>query len=137
MEGVGARAKSKKVLLNSSKRVYDYFKSYLQDLPHEEFWVLYLNTGCKIIDKKLIGRGGHDFTPVDVRVILRFALVCKANSLILIHNHPSGTLSPSHADKLVTQKIVNAASVMDIKVNDHVIFTDYAYYSFRDEGLLD
>ncbi|HLS94616.1 MAG TPA: DNA repair protein RadC [Sphingobacterium sp.] len=123
-------------LLNSSKRVYDFFRPYMQDLTHEEFWVLYLNTGCKLVDKQLIGRGGNDFTPVDIRVILRYALQFKAHSLILIHNHPSGTLNPSGADKQLTKKIVAAARTMDIEVNDHIIFTDASYFSFRDEGLL-
>lgn len=123
-------------VLNSSKRVYEYFKGQFQDLPHEEFWVLYLNTACKVIDRQLIGRGGNDFTPVDVRIILRFALQCKANGLILMHNHPSGTLHPSQADKVLTTKIVESSKIMDIRVNDHVIFTDGGYYSFRDEGLL-
>ncbi|MCA5006818.1 RadC family protein [Sphingobacterium bovistauri] len=123
-------------ILNSSKRVYEYFKSNLQDIPHEEFWVLYLNTGCKILDSQLIGRGGNDFTPVDIRIILRYALQSKANSMILIHNHPSGTLQPSQADKILTNRITDAAKLMDIKVNDHIIFTDNSYYSFRDEGLL-
>lgn len=114
-------------ILNSSKRVYDYFRSNIQDIPHEEFWVLYLNTRCKVVDTQLIGRGGNDFTPVDVRIILRYALQCKANSMILIHNHPSGTLQPSQADKVLTTKIADAAKIMDIKVNDHIIFTDTAY----------
>ena len=125
-----------KPILNSSKRVYDYFKSHLMDLPHEEFWVLYLNTACKVLDSQLIGRGGNDFTPVDVRIILRYALSSKAHSMILIHNHPSGTCSPSQADKLLTKKIDEAARVMDIRVNDHLIFTNSSYYSFRDEDLL-
>ncbi|PVH26820.1 RadC family protein [Sphingobacterium corticibacter] len=123
-------------VLNSSKRVYTFFRDRLQDLPHEEFWVLYLNTGCKVIDKQLIGRGGNDFTPVDIRVILRHALQANAHSMILIHNHPSGTLSPSTSDKQLTTRIIDAAILMDIRVNDHVIFTDQDYFSFRDEGLL-
>lgn len=123
-------------VLNSSKRVYDYFRSYLQDLSHEEFWVIYLNTACKVLNAQLIGRGGNDFTPVDVRIILRYALQYNSNSIILIHNHPSGTLSPSQADKLLTKKITDAAQIMDIRVNDHLIFTDTSYYSFRDEGIL-
>lgn len=126
-----------KPLLNSSVRVYEYFKYQLQDLPHEEFWVIYLNTACKVLDQQLIGRGGNDFTPVDVRIILRNALNSKASSMILIHNHPSGTRKASPADKTITKKIVEASKLMDIKVNDHVIFTDNGYYSFRDEGLLD
>ncbi len=123
-------------VLNSSKRVYDYFRSYLQDLPHEEFWVIYLNTACKVVHEQLIGSGGNDFTPVDVRIILRHALQANSSSIILAHNHPSGTLSPSKADKDLTNKVNEAARIMDIRVNDHLIFTDNSYYSFRDEGLL-
>ncbi|MFD2598640.1 DNA repair protein RadC [Sphingobacterium corticis] len=123
-------------VLNSSKRVYTFFRDKLIDLPHEEFWVLYLNTGCKLINKQQIGRGGNDFTPVDVRIILKHALQANAHSMILIHNHPSGTLSPSQADKQLTDRVVEAAKLMDIRVNDHVIFTDQSYFSFRDEGIL-
>lgn len=123
-------------VLNSSKKVYDYFGAYIQDLSHEEFWVLYLNTGCKLLDKKIIGRGGNDSTPVDIRLILRFALLVQASSMVLIHNHPSGTLRASNADKLITKRIVEAAELMDIRVNDHIIFTDTSYLSFRDEDLL-
>lgn len=123
-------------VLNSSKRVYEYFRSYLQDLQHEEFWVIYLNTACKVLSEQLIGRGGNDFTPVDVRIILRHALQYNSNTIVLIHNHPSGTLSPSQADKILTKKICESAHIMDIRVNDHLIFTDAGYYSFRDEGIL-
>ncbi|MCW8309773.1 MULTISPECIES: RadC family protein [Sphingobacterium] len=126
-----------KKTLNSSKRVYDYVKPILQDLPHEEFWALYLNTGCKLLDQQLIGRGGNDFTPVDVRIILRNALTVKAHSIVLVHNHPSGTLQPSNADRILTQKIVAASKIMDIRVNDHLIYTDNGYFSFRDEGIID
>lgn len=137
---LGRRRKEEKVIevpvLNSSKKVFDYFRHRLQDLPHEEFWVIYLSTSCKILDYKLIGRGDNDFTPVDIRIILRYALQSKSHSMILVHNHPSGTLSASAADKALTQKINEAAKIMDIKVNDHVIFTDHDYFSFRDEGLL-
>lgn len=137
---LGRRRVDEKVIdvavLNSSKRVYEYFKPSLQDLPHEEFWVIYLSTACKVLDEQLIGRGGNDFTPVDVRIILRHALYSKAHSMILMHNHPSGTLIPSQADKILTNKIIEAAKLMDIRVNDHLIFTDHGYYSFRDEGLI-
>ncbi len=126
-----------KPFLNSSKRVYDFFRSQLQDLMHEEFWVLYLTKGCKVLEQQLIGKGGNDFTPVDVRSVLRNALTCGAYSIILIHNHPSGTLKPSKADEQLTKKIVSGASMMDIHVNDHIIFTDNGYFSFRDAGLLD
>ena len=123
-------------VLNSSKIVYQYLKDQLQDLPHEEFWAIYLNTGCKAIDRQMISRGGQDFTPVDIRIILRFALSNKAHSIILAHNHPSGTLRASEPDKQLTKKIVQAAQLMDIQVLDHLIFTDSGYLSFKDEGLL-
>lgn len=123
-------------IVNSSRKVYDYFSAYMQDLRHEEFWVLYLNTACKVLDKKLIGKGGNDSTPVDIRLILRYALQLQANSMILAHNHPSGTRRASNADKQVTKRIVMAAELMDIRVNDHIIFTDTSYFSFRDEDLL-
>ena len=125
-----------KPIINSSKKAYDFIKHALEDLSHEEFWVIFLNTSCKVLEKKLIGRGGNDFTPVDVRIILRNALLNKANSLILIHNHPSGTLKPSEPDKVLTKKISSAAKIMDIHVHDHLIITDNGYFSFRDEGLL-
>ena len=125
-----------KPVLNSSKKAYEFLKHLLEDLSHEEFWVIFLNTSCKVLDKQLIGRGGNDFTPVDVRIILRFALMNKANSIILAHNHPSGSLRPSDADRTLTKKIAQAAKLMDIHVHDHLIMTDESYYSFRDEGLL-
>lgn len=125
-----------KPILNSSKKAYEFLKHLLEDLSHEEFWVIFLNTSCKVLDKQLIGRGGNDFTPVDVRIIFRFALMNKANSIILAHNHPSGTLRPSDADRTLTKKIAQAAKLMDIHVHDHLIITDESYYSFRDEGIL-
>ena len=125
-----------KPVLNNSKKAYAYLKQMLEDLNHEEFWVIFLNTSCKVIDKQMIGRGGNDFTPVDVRIILRFALLNKANSIILAHNHPSGTLKASEPDKILTRKILEAAKLMDIHVHDHLIITDDNYLSFRDEGLL-
>lgn len=123
-------------LVNKSGLAYGLLRHHLEDLSHEEFWVLFLNAGCRPIEKQLIGRGGDDFTPVDIRVILRSALSYKASGLILAHNHPSGTLSPSVADCDLTEKIQAAAEIMDISLHDHIIITDSDYYSFRDEGLL-
>ena len=125
-----------KPTLNSSFRVYEYLKNQLQDLPHEEFWVVYLNPSCKAIESKMISKGGNDFTPVDCRIILRHALSNKAHSMVLAHNHPSGSLKPSEADKSLTKKIVQAAKTMDIHLQDHLIITDSHYFSFRDEGLI-
>lgn len=124
-------------LLNSSRRVYELMQHVYQDLPHEEFWVLYLNAGCKLINKQLIGRGGNDFTPVDIKLVLKLALESHAASIILTHNHPSGTRIASHADQRLTIKLLEAAKLFDISIHDHIIFTDSGYFSFRDEGLLD
>ncbi len=125
-----------KPILNSSNRIYKYFGSRLKDLPHEEFWAIYMNRACKLLESQLIGRGGNDSTPVDVRTILRYALQNNASSIVLAHNHPSGTLAASEADQDITKKICTAARLMDIRVVDHVIFTDNGYYSMRDEGYM-
>ena len=131
-----AQKETERPILNSSTRVYNYLEHLYRDLPHEEFWVLYLGGGCKLITKTLIGKGGNDFTPVDIKQVLRFALESRATSIVLTHNHPSGTLKPSTADLQLTRKLTEAATLLDLSVNDHVIFTDAGYYSFRDEGLL-
>lgn len=123
-------------VLRTSRDVFNHFREQLQDIPHEEFWVIYLNRGSFILDTQMIGKGGLDFTPVDIKAILRYALMVKAVSIILIHNHPSGSLWASEADKLVTDKIVRAAETLDLHVADHVIFTEDSYFSFRDRGLL-
>lgn len=131
-----ARKETERPILNSSKRVYEYMEHVYKDLPYEEFWVLFLAGGCKLIAKQLIGKGGNDFTPVDVKHILRLALEYRATSVILTHNHPSGTLKASTPDIQLTTKLTEAAKLFDFAINDHVIFTNAGYYSFRDSGLL-
>jgi len=137
---LGRRRKEQKAeerpVLNSSKRVYDYLEHVYRDLPYEEFWVLYLSGGCKFIAKRLIGKGGNDFTPVDIKQVLRFALEYRATGIVLTHNHPSGTQKPSATDVQLTKKLAEAAMLFDLSINDHLIFTNAGYYSFRDEGLL-
>ena len=137
---LGRRRKEQKEeerpILNSSKRVYEYMGHIYEDLPYEEFWVLFLAGGCKLIGKQLIGKGGNDFTPVDIKQVLRLALECRASSIILTHNHPSGSIKPSNVDIQLTNKLGEAAKLLDLPVNDHVIFTNAGYYSFRDGGLL-
>jgi DNA repair protein radc len=124
-------------ILNSSRRVYEYLDHIYKDLPHEEFWVLFLGGGCRLIAKQNVGRGGVSFTPVDVRQILRGALEHNARGIVLTHNHPSGTLRPSNPDISLTKKLVEAAEACDLVVNDHLIFTNKSYYSFRDDGMLE
>src|SRR5690606_33396759 len=137
---LGRRRKEQKEeerpVLNSSKRVYDHIAHLYYDLPYEEFWVLYLSGGCKLIAKQLIGKGGNDFTPVDIKQVLRLALEYRATSIVLTHNHPSGSLKPSTMDVQLTKKLADAANLFDLSINDHVIFTDAGYYSCRDNGLL-
>ncbi len=122
--------------ISSSKDIYDLFCPLLCDLPTEEFWVLLLNRAGRVIDKVCISRGGLDQTTVDVRTILREALLQRATQLALVHNHPSGNTQPSPDDIRLTQHVQRAAQVMSIRVLDHVIVTDGAWYSFNDEGRL-
>jgi DNA repair protein RadC len=110
------------------------FKPLLSDLPHEEFWVMLLNRNNIFIDKHMVSQGGLSGTVIDVRIILRLALENKACSIILCHNHPSGNLVPSEADKEITKKIKEAGKQMDIPVLDHLIIGNDAYFSFADEG---
>jgi DNA repair protein RadC len=122
--------------ISSSKDVADIFMPLLIDLPHEEFWILLLNRGNKIIDKQMVSQGGISGTVIDVRLILKTAVEKLASSIILCHNHPSGTLEPSDADKKITDKLKKAGELMDIPVLDHVIIGKNKHYSFADEGQL-
>ncbi|MGK6350926.1 RadC family protein [Parapedobacter sp. DT-150] len=131
-----ARKERARPILNCSKRVYEYMKHLYEDLPYEEFWVVFLSGSCKVITKTLVGKGGNDFTPVDIKQILRLALEHGATSLVLTHNHPSGTMAASKADIQLTKKLTEAAKLFDFFINDHVIFTNTGYYSFRDDELI-
>lgn len=117
-----------------SKDIYDIFHPLLCDASQEEFWVLLLNHGCKVIDKVRISSGGIDGTYVDVRTILREALLQRATQIVLVHNHPSGIPHPSAEDKQLTESIQRGAKTMNIRLADHVIVCDGKYYSFADEG---
>jgi DNA repair protein RadC len=112
------------------------FKPLLSDLSHEEFWILLLNRNNLVIDKLMVSQGGYSGTVIDVRIILKKALDKLACSIILCHNHPSGNLVPSEADKEITRKIKEAGKHMDIPVLDHVIIGNGSYFSFADEGLI-
>lgn len=122
--------------IRTSRDIYELFYPLLCDLPNEEFWILLLNPACRAINQVRISRGGLDQTTADVRTILREALLARATQLALVHNHPSGNTQPSTDDIRLTQKVQQAAQVMNIRVLDHVIVCDGAYYSFSDEGRL-
>jgi DNA repair protein RadC len=137
---LGRRRRSEEAIENvkisSSNSVFEVMQPILGELMHEEFWILYLNNANKIIETFQISKGGITGTLVDVRITLRKALELGAVSLILAHNHPSGNLNPSEADKQLTLKLKTAAESMDIKILDHLIVTEKSYFSFADEGLM-
>lgn len=122
--------------VNESRDIAQFLKTRLQDLSFEVFAVLYLNRANRIINFEIISQGGITGTVADPRIILKKALENEAVSLILCHNHPSGNLKPSRADELLTNKIKEAALLLDIRVLDHIIVSDRGYYSFADEGQL-
>lgn len=123
-----------KVKIKTSSDVFALMKPLMEDLFIEQFWVLYLNNANHVMDKHRVSEGGMTATIVDIRLILKSALDLNATALILCHNHPSGTLEPSKADQLLTDKVVKAARFMDIQVLDHLIVTEQAYFSFADQG---
>jgi len=118
----------------SSRDVYQCLHPLMCDLPTEECWVLLLNQASKVIDKVKISAGGLSATAVDVRCILREALLKRASAIALCHNHPSGSIRPSREDDLLTKQVVQASECMNIRLVDHVILTDGAFYSYADEG---
>ena len=123
-----------RIAILSSKDVYECFYPMMCDLPTEECWVLLLNQASKIIDKTKISAGGLSATAVDVRCILREALLKRASAIVLCHNHPSGNIRPSKEDDLLTRHVAQASECMDIRLVDHIILTDGAFYSYADEG---
>lgn len=122
--------------ITSSVSVFELMQPVIGELPHEEFWIIYLNNSNKVIEQLQLSKGGITGTLVDVRLTLRKALELGATALILVHNHPSGTLLASEPDKQLTRKLKTAAQSLDIKVLDHVIVTENSYFSFADEGVL-
>ncbi len=125
-----------KKLVTESRDIADFLKARLQDLSYEVFAVIFLNRANRIIHFEIISRGGITGTVADPRIILKKALEEEAVSIILCHNHPSGNLKPSRADELLTQKIKEAALLLDMRVLDHIIVSEMGYYSFADEGVL-
>jgi len=122
--------------INSSRDVFNLMQPLLGDLPHEEFWVLFLNNANKVLEKYQISKGGFTGTVVDVRMLFKQALSIAAVAVVVCHNHPSGNLKPSNADVEITQKIKKAGATLEIKLLDHLIITEKAYFSFVDEGVL-
>ncbi len=122
--------------ISSSRDAAEIVVAALQDYSNEVFYVLYLNQSNKLIRQETLSTGGMTSTVVDIRMILKNALLHNANKLIVAHNHPSGSLIPSREDKDVTQRLKNGGELMDIKLIDHIIVGGNKYLSFADEGLL-
>jgi DNA repair protein RadC len=127
---------NRKLQLTSSKMVYDYLKHHFQSLLHEEFYILLLNRANEVVGSKQISIGGFSGTIADGKVIFKTALELGAHAVILAHNHPSGQLKPSEADRVLTKKMAEFGKYIDLPVLDHLIFTDNGYFSFSDHGLI-
>ncbi len=119
-----------------SRDAFEIFHSKIGDQPYEEFWIILLNKANKVIQKCSISEGGVSGTVVDPKKIFKIALDHHASSIILGHNHPSGNIQPSEADKKITKKIRDAGMMLDVAVLDHLIIGDGGYYSFADDGAL-
>lgn len=124
------------VQFTDSKLVLQYMKPKIQDLSHEESWVLLLNNSAKLIHCAHLSQGGLTETMVDVRMLLKEALLHDATCFILVHNHPSGNPRPSHPDDELTMRVKKAAQTLNIRMLDHVIVTDTDYFSFAENGKL-
>lgn len=122
--------------ITSSRIAFEILQPIIGDLPHEEFWILYLNNSNKVIYKSQLSKGGITGTLVDIRLVFKVALEHNATGIILSHNHPSGILVASEADKQITKKLKIAGETLDVKVLDHLIITQSGYFSFADSGIL-
>ncbi len=122
--------------IRSSSDVYNIMCPVMEDLPHEEFWILFLNRANRVTGRMKISQGGVSGTVTDVRIVMKKAIESLASGLVICHNHPSGNNSPSDSDIRITQKIKEAGALMDIQLLDHLIIAGKDYYSFADNGAL-
>lgn len=127
---------SEAIRITSSKDIYELMHSALADIDHEEFWILLLNRSNRVKDKICISRGGISGTVVDQRLVFKPAIEKLASAIVLCHNHPSGNKHPSEHDKHLTKKLMHSATLLDIPILDHLIFTDDGYFSFADESMM-
>ena len=121
------------VYIYSSRDLYNFFHPLLCDSPVERCYVLLLNNSNRVIDHTLIGSGGFTATYVDIRMVVREALVKRATAIAICHNHPSGNIKPSREDDKLTDSIAQACRLMNIRLLDHIVLTDGSYYSYSDE----
>lgn len=125
-----------KPIVKGSRDIANYLQALFRDLPHEVFAVAYLNQANRINHLEIISKGGITSTVADPRVILKKAILEDAVSLVICHNHPSGSLQPSKADQELTRKLKEAAKLFDISLFDHIIVSESGYFSFADAAIL-
>lgn len=125
-----------KPVIKNSQMAFECFYPQLSDLNHEQFWIMLLNSANKVIKLEKIGVGGLAGTTADPKKIFKSALENNAVSVMLCHNHPSGNVIPSNADKKITDNLIKAGQFLEIKILDHIIIGNDNYFSFADEGLL-
>lgn len=125
-----------KPVIDMPSKAYNLMRDKLMGLDHEEFWAIFLNNAKRVIARAKISQGGTTATVVDTKIVLRHAIDHLAAAIILVHNHPSGTLRSSRQDDAITDRIKKAAAMIDVQVVDHIIFTKDAYYSYNESGLI-
>lgn len=123
-------------VIRSSRNIYDFIRRRLESLPNEQFWVITLSRANKVTDTIRISDGGTSSTVVDVKLLMKQVVDRLAEGVILVHNHPSGNLSPSAQDRDLTSRIKGACDIFGIRLLDHIIVTPTGYMSFADEGIL-
>lgn len=133
---VAAAQAQETVTITGSDDVVRLFRPQLEDLAHEECWVLHLSGSNRILERQRVSQGGVDCTIVDHRLIVKRALELLATRLILVHNHPSGSAEPSPQDKVLTERLAQAAALFDIRLVDHLVIARQGHYSFCKAGLL-
>lgn len=135
----GEIAAERKLVMDNSTDLFNYLLPVLVDLDHEEFWAVYMNNTFKVLGRQRISMGGQSDTNVDLRILFRGAIEHKATLIAVAHNHPSGSLRPSSADKTLTRRISEAGNILGIKLTEHLIIAlglngKADYYSFHDNG---
>ena len=123
-------------LIRNSKDAFEFFYMRISDLKHEQFWVMLLNQANKVIKIMKVSDGGINNTAADPKRIFKIALENNATAMMLCHNHPSGNVAPSDADKAITRNIVNGGKILEIKILDHIIVGIDKYFSFADSGMI-
>lgn len=125
-----------RLVVRTARDLYNHFHPKLADQPVEEFWVMLLNNACRVIDSRCVATGGITEVTVDVRLVLREAILGRATAIVLCHNHPSGNVRPSRQDDQLTDRLRQACDLMNIRLMDHIVLTDGRFYSYADEGRL-